>query len=306
MRKATNAKKAAQLSPSNTLPDPRDDQSTHGWPALFGCGFVACCVVLVVVVCNMSEECIVCKSCVGFVFCNWFAIAACESARRLTYPAFQLQRVETKLNSMPSVRITRDAQRAERAGARVFEWGRVRRASRVSTQGNSAFFCVTMLNPILVTDLPSITIGFNKSYNDLPFWAFMFWLIMFRTGSTQNWIIILSRHVGTGKTWVTWGGSFTRNSNIISLTKLVRVRQGMRRRRRRGQLAAARAAAAAGCNRPGAQEQNYYSEPVSEVSGGLVGQWSGGQQLIDVQKSITWLISPKIISGPNGNTWSSS
>ena len=28
-----------------------------------------------------------------------------------------------------------------------------------------------------------------------------------------------------------------------------------------------RAAAAAGCNRPGAQEQNYYSE----VSGGLVG-----------------------------------
>lgn len=57
---------------------------------------------------------------------------------------------------------------------------------------------------------------------------------------------------------------------------------------------------AAACNRP--QEQNYYSE----VSGGLVGQWSGGQQLIDVQKSITWLISPKIISGPNGNTWSSS
>lgn len=76
MRKPMNAKKEAQLSPSNPLPAPRDDQSTHGWPALFGFGF-ACYPLVVLGVCNIFTN-LVHQSCVGF--CNWFAITACHDS----------------------------------------------------------------------------------------------------------------------------------------------------------------------------------------------------------------------------------
>lgn len=47
---------------------------------------------------------------------------------RLTYPVIQLKLIKTKLNSIPSVRFTRDVQRVPEGGrARVFEWGCVRR-----------------------------------------------------------------------------------------------------------------------------------------------------------------------------------